>query len=105
MNGILQGTTPHLEITIPDTCPLSAVNAIELTIKHKDQVTKYGMSDVTVDTTNNKITYVFSETQTLALDPKAPVIWQLRLKTSGGILGTAEQEIRVYDLISEDVMA
>lgn len=101
MNGILQGTTPKLVIEIPDTCPLTSVTDIELTMKHCGQKTIYGLADVTLDTEANTVTYAFTEAQTLALDPKADLIWQLRLKTASEIVGTLPSKVRVYDLISE----
>lgn len=73
MNGILQGTTPKLVITIPDTCPLSSVTDIELTMAHKCEKVIYGLADVTIDTEENTVTYAFTEAQTLALDPKVTV--------------------------------
>ena len=48
MNGILQGTTPKLVITIPDNVPLSSVNAIELTLVHKGAQTIVDMNGTTV---------------------------------------------------------
>lgn len=105
MNMILQGTTPQLIITIPETVPLTSVIGVELTISHKDSKNIIGLDDVTVDSENNTITYTFTEAQTLALDPRFPVQWQLRLKTASVIVGTLVQSIKVYDLISEDVMA
>lgn len=105
MNGILQGTTPKLVITIPDTCPLTSVIDIELTMAHKCEKTIYGIADVTIDTEANTVTYAFTEAQTLALDPKADLIWQLRLKTASEIVGTLPSRVRVYDLLSEVSMA
>lgn len=104
MNGILQGTTPKLVITIPVEHMLTAVTEIELTIQHKGTKLLLHLADVTVDTDANTITYAFTEAQTLALDPKEPLLWQLRLKTSNGIVGTLPSEVKVYDLLSEVIM-
>ena len=68
MNGILQDTTPKLVITIPDTCPLTSVVDIELTMAHKCEKTIYGIADVTIDTEANTVTYAFSEAQTIRFD-------------------------------------
>lgn len=105
MNGILQGTTPKLVISIPDNVPLSSVNAIELMLVHKGAQTIVDMTGVTVDTEANTITYQFTEAQTLALDPRGTIVWQLRLKSDTNIVGTRPGTIRIYDLISEEAMA
>lgn len=104
MNGILQGTTPKLVITIPVEHMLTAVTEIELMLQHKGVKTLLHLSDVTVDTDENTITYAFTEEQTLALDPKEMLYWQLRLKTSSGIVGTLPAAVKVYDLLSEVIM-
>ena len=104
MSAILQGTTPKLEITVPESVPLDSVTGIELTMKHRGQKMIYGMSDVDVDTEANTITYSFTEAQTMAMDPRQDLIWQLRLKNATGIVGTLPAAIRVYDLISEVLM-
>ena len=81
--------------------PLDSVTAIELTMKHRGRVEIYGADDVAVDTEANTITYSFTEAQTMAMDPRQDLIWQLRLKNPTGIVGTLPAAIRVYDLISE----
>lgn len=104
MTGILQGTTPKLEITVPETVPLDSVTAIELTLQHKGARTILGMDDVTIDTDANTITLQFTEAQTLSLDPGAMLIWQLRLKNPTGIVGTRPSSLAVFDLLSEVMM-
>ena len=104
MMEALQGTTPTLEITIPQDIPVSNIIGIELTMRHKASKQKYGLSDVTVDSETNTISYRFAEAQTLALDPDYPLWWQLRVKTASGIVGTDKYQIDVKDLMSEDVM-
>lgn len=103
--SILQGTTPSLVITVPDTVDLSAVTAIELTLTHDNNKHIIDLSGVTVDTTANTITYDFTEAFTLSLDPEKPMKWQLRVKTSAGkILGTPIKTVSVLDLMSEEAM-
>ena len=105
MNGILQGTTPSLVLSIPEDVPVSNVISAELVLEHKGTKQKHGLSDVTVDADENTFTYKFSEDETLVLDPNYPLRWQLRLKTSSGIVGTEVETIDVLDLISEEKMA
>lgn len=102
MNGILQGTTPSLVITIPEGIPVSTITAAELAFRHSGEVSLYRLSDLTVDGTANTLTYMFTEQETLALNPTAPLTWQLRIRTPDGIFGTVQQRISVLDLISQE---
>lgn len=104
MNGILQGTTPTLVITIPEGIPVSTITAAELTFKHGDALTIHHLPDLDVDTEENSISYAFTEQETLALNPIAPLSWQLRIQTPDGIFGTVQQRISVLDLISQEVL-
>lgn len=104
MNGILQGTTPSLVITIPEEIPVSTITAAELTFKHANTLSIYHLSDLDVDTEENSLTYAFTETETLALNPIAPLSWQLRIQTPDGIFGTIQQRISVLNLISQEVL-
>lgn len=104
MNGILQGTTPSLTITIPEEISVSSITALELAFKQMASVTLLHMADVSIDTEANTITYTFSETQTLALIPSAPLMWQLRIETADGIFGTPQNRINVLDLISQEAL-
>ncbi len=102
MSGILQGTTPELIITVPEDFPLANVVAVELTLQHKNVKTVLGTLDVVIDPDSNTITYTFTEAQTLALDPKALLMWQLRMRTNvGKIVGTLAESVSVYDLLSD----
>jgi hypothetical protein len=104
---ILQGTTPTLTITVnPEELLLEDVTEIELTFQSGTQTpTMKSMSDLTIDTEANTLSYTFTETETLALSPSAMLIWQARFKLqSGVIVGTVKKSIKVIDLISEEVM-
>lgn len=100
--AILQGTTPSLVITCPQDT-LQQGSTIELTLLHKGEKTVLTTTDVTID--GQVITYRFTETYTLWLDPKEPLYWQLRVKTNGIITGTKKRQVDVIDLIQEEVMA
>lgn len=107
MNEILQGTTPSIQVTIKKTDFLvSDVTKLEFTIRHDGIVTKHGLSDVTLDTEKNSVAYLFSEEETLRMNPKKPIEYQLRFMFSDGhIVGTKQVMLTVADLISEDVMS
>lgn len=104
MNEILQGTTPSLTITIPEEIAVSSITAAELAFRHSGTTTLYHLSDLTVDSEANTLTYPFTEAETLALSPTAPLTWQLRIQTADGIFGTAQQRINVLDLISDEAL-
>lgn len=105
MNGILQGTTPSLTITIPEEISVSSITALELAFKQMASVTLLHMADVSMDAEANTITYAFTEAQTLALSPSAPLMWQLRIETADGIFGTPQSRINVLDLISQEELS
>lgn len=48
MNGILQGTTPSLTITIPEEISVSSITALELAFKQMASVTLLHMADVSM---------------------------------------------------------
>ncbi len=104
MNGILQGTTPSLTITIPEEISVSSITALELAFRQMASVTLLHLEDVRMDAEANTITYAFTEAQTLALSPSAPLMWQLRIETADGIFGTPQNRINVLDLISQEAL-
>lgn len=104
MNGILQGTTPTLVITIPDEIPVSDIRALELAIKHNGAVTLHHLPDVTVNANDNSISRTFTEAETLALNPSMPLFYQLRIQTIDGIFGTEQSRLNVLDLISQEAI-
>lgn len=105
MNGILQGTTPSLSITIPEEISVTSITALELAFKQMGSVMLLHMADVSLDAEANSITYSFTQAQTLALIPSAPLMWQLRIETVDGIFGTPQSRINVLDLISQEELS
>ena len=107
MDSILQGTTPTLTIEL-DPVDLNVENivALDLAIKQKDNVTDYGLSDVTLDVENNAISYKFTEDETLAFIPDTFLFVQLRfLLPDGTICGTDRITFSVNDFIGSEVLA
>lgn len=104
MNKLLQGTTPKLIITIPAPLDVADVMSLELTFEHLGTKKLVYMDGVTLDTDKNTVTYRFTERETLDMNPKHPLYWQLRIKTQDGIFGTEQESIDVKDLLSEVVM-
>lgn len=106
MTEILQGTTPTLKINISTSDFLvSDVTKLELCIYHNNVKSIYGLSDVTTDTESNAFTYAFTEAETLAMNPKLPLYYQLRFMfEDGSIVGTNQQSISVAVLRSKEIM-
>ena len=101
---ILDGTTQQLVIKVPATVPVANITGIELTFTHKGEKTVYYQDSVTTDAEANTITYNFTEAETLALDPTAGLVWQIRMKSPSGSVGTKPKRIEVITLLSGEAM-
>lgn len=101
MSSIMQGTTPSLTITIDtDEFLLSNVTAIDMRIQNGSTITQYELSDLTIDTTENTVTKLFTEAETTALSPMSPVVAQARFTLSdGSIIGIEPLVYGVDDFI------
>lgn len=104
MDSILQGTTPTLMIAIdPTDFSVGDIVALELAVKQKNNITLYGLSDVTVDPVANTISYTFTQAETLAFVPGVWVTAQLRVCfADGNICGSEPTTFNVDDLISTE---
>ena len=105
MKSILQGTTPTLTLEF-DTADLSVENivGIEFAIKQQETVTVYGLSDVTLDTEANTVSYTFSEEETLAFVPNLLLFVQARMiLADGNIVGTDQMAFNVDEFIGAGV--
>lgn len=106
MDSILRGTTPTLTIAIdPTDFAVSDIVALELAVKQKTNITLYDLSDVTLDTTENTVSYTFTEAETLAYVPGVWLSVQLRVRfADGNICGSEPMNFNVDDLISTEVL-
>lgn len=105
MEGILQGTTPTLRLILPEDLPVSSLDEVELTLHNAGSTLVKGLADVTLDTEDNAIVYVFSESETLKLSVGTSLVYQLRTRVGSMIQGTKKQAVAVHDLISDKEMA
>lgn len=107
MDNILQGTTPTITISIdPTDFSVSDVIALEFTTKQKNNISVYGLQDVTVDTNANTVSYTFSQVETLAFIPDVLLSVQLRFMfADGSIVGTNRMNFNIDDLISSEVLS
>lgn len=108
MSRILRGTTPDFVIKVnTEDFVVSDVTKLEVTIWNGQKQTIYGLSDVTVDATENTFGIHFTEADTLALDSSKSFKWQMRaMFEDGNIVGTRESApVTIEPLKSKEVMS
>ena len=108
MNSILRGTTPDFAIKVKqEDFLVTDVVKLEVTIWNGTRQTIYGLSDVTLDTTENTFGIHFTEADTLALDSSKSFKWQMRaMFEDGNIVGTRESApVTIEPLKSKEVMS
>lgn len=108
MSRILRGTTPDFVIKVKkEDFVVSDVTKLEVTIWSGQKQTIYGLSDVTVDATENTFGIHFTEADTLALDSSKSFKWQMRaMFEDGNIVGTRESApVTIEPLKSKEVMS
>ena len=106
--SILRGTTPDFVIKVKtEDFLVTDVTKLEVTIWNGGRQTIYGLSDVTLDTTENAFGIHFSEADTLALDSSKTFRWQMRcMFEDGNIVGTRESApVQIEPLKSKEVMS
>lgn len=101
MNAIMQGTTPSLKIKIDENdLLLSNVSRVELYIKNADVLWTFTGTDLTIDTTENEVTKVFTEAETSALTRNTTMIVQGRFFfPDGSVVGINKIAIDVADML------
>lgn len=105
MYNILQGTTPSFVIDFTDTgLDVSDITKAELTITSGSTIQTYTLSEMTADTSENTLTYQFTEDETLALESKYTNYWQLYVYISGEIYGTVKQAFKLHDKLKGEAM-
>ena len=108
MSVILRGTTPDFVIKVKrEDFLVARVVKLEVTIWNGNRQTIYGLSDVTLDTTENAFGIHFTEADTLALDSSKTFRWQMRcMFEDGNIVGTRESApVTIEPLKSKEVMS
>lgn len=106
MTSMLQGTTPTLTFDFSDSgLTVSSLTAAELTISSKTYKVTHDISEMTVDSANNKLSYQFTEAETLQLDPNCNAYYQLYVEVSGEIYGTKKTACIISQKIKGEAMA
>ena len=106
MKSILQGTTPTIVFNFENSgLAVADIDAAELTITSKNEKITHALSDMTVDTTNNKLSYHFTEAETLKLNAVTNAYYQLYINIDGEIYGTVKALCGIYVDIKGTVMS
>lgn len=106
MNNLLQGTTPYLTISFADTgLDVGSITAAELTFESGIHRSTKALTDMIVNTTDNTLTYHFTEADTLALSTTAAVYWQIFARADGEVYGTKAERLDISRKIKGTVMA
>lgn len=106
MNAMLQGTTPKLTFDFTNAgITVGDLDAAELTITSKAVKITKTLSQMTVDTANNKLSYGFAEDETLRLSDTSDAWYQLYVKVDSEIYGTKKKPIDILKDIKGEAMA
>ena len=106
MNSILQGTTPTLSFDFADAgFTVGDIDAAELTISSLATKITHPLTDMTVDSANNKLSYSFTEAETLQLSATGDAWYQLYVRVDSEIYGTRKTPCNVFQKIKGEAMA
>ena len=106
MKAILQGTTPTIVFNFANTgLDVSDLTAAELTVTSQTYKLTKTKSQMTVDTGNNKLSYHFTEAETLALSYVSNAYYQLYVEIDGEIYGTQKTLCDIFQDIKGGAMA
>lgn len=106
MHSILQGTTPTFNFNFADSgLSVGDLTAAELTITSRAMKLTKALSAMTVDTANNKLSYAFTEEETLELDHVQDAWYQLFVKVGSQIYGTKKKRLDIHEDIKGEAMA
>lgn len=106
MNAMLQGTTPKLTFDFTNAgITVGDLDAAELTVTSKAVKITKTLSQMTVDTANNKLSYTFTEGETLQLSDTADAWYQLYVKVDAEIYGTKKTPVNIFQKIKGEAMA
>lgn len=106
MNSILQGTTPTIIFDFSDSgLTVGSLTAAELTVVSKATKLTKTLSQMTVDSANNKLSYGFTEDETLKLSFTTDAWYQLYVKVGTEIYGTVKLPCDILQDIKGEAMA
>lgn len=105
MKTMLQGTTPTIIFGFDNTgFTVSQVAKAELTLSSLGNTYTHTLSEMTVNTSNNTLSYNLTEAETLALNDKFDAYYQLYVKIGDQIYGTKRTQCNIFQKIKGSVM-
>lgn len=105
MNNMLQGTTPTIVFNFANSgLNVSDIDKAELTVLSRTYKLTKNLAAMTADTVNNKLSYHFTEAETLALNSVSNAYYQLYVEIDGEIYGTQKALCGVFEDIKGGAM-
>ena len=105
MTNLLQGTTPKIPFNFADTgFDVSDFDEAELTVSSGALTVTHTLSEMTADTTNNRLSYQFGEKETLQFYDKANAYYQLYVKIDNEVYGTKKAMCNIFQKLKGSVM-
>ena len=103
---IYRGATPTIKINVRSTIDLSDVTALWAYIYQEGSIkVNKELSDVTIDTTNNRITLTLTQQDTLGLKADMGALFQIRLLLDGVALVSPATNIVVRETYKGGVIS
>lgn len=100
MKEIRRGTTPTIEVEIPEEIDLASAKPIFLTISQNDcDLIEKDEKSGTIE--GQKISFVLDQTETLRLSTKATAKIQIRLGVGSKKFGSQIEGLKVLDVLKE----
>lgn len=100
---IPRGTTAVIEYKFK-TIDVSTITSCYLTIKQGDVEIEKDLSDATMDTTDNTLSWKLTQAETLGLNASKEVERQLRYKTASNAYISPITKTRSYRILKEGVI-
>lgn len=76
---------------------VSDITNCVMTVKQDSKITEYSMSELTLDTTNDKVEYMFSQAETLSFLPDKTIRFELHFIANNMRYKSKEYVVRVDD--------
>lgn len=106
MTTMLQGTTPKINFDFTNSgLSVSDIDAAELTIDSAGKTVTHVLSDMTVNTSDNTLSYQFTEAETLLLNDKYDAFYQLFIKIDSEVYGTKKKPCNIFQKLKGSVMS
>lgn len=100
-----RGTTPTFLILLPSATSVSSIDAAFLTFEQNGQIVlEKDLNAMTLDTQNNSLAVVLTQTETLAFAECVSVRYQLRFTIGGAAYATDEWQVAAERIIKDGLI-